>query len=106
MMSLHYQNNLNFGLSGSPWNGFCSTADYYTNFDTTSVYTIKGSTTYRTYLDQRSGQFLIGQQYNSPYQYPPSTNVVYKADPASALQDLQFSIPLLFTPVVGQISNA
>ena len=106
MMSLHYQNNLNFGLSGSPWNGFCSTADYYTNFDTTSVYTIKGSTTYRTYLDQRSGQFLIGQQYNSPYQYPPSTNVVYKADPSTALQDLQFSIPLLFTPLVGQISNA
>ena len=106
MMTLHYQNNLNFNLTGSPWNGFCTTADYYANFDTTSVYTVKGTTTFRTYLDQRAGQFLIGQQYNLPYSYPPSTNVVYSADPSLIINDLQFSIPLIFNPVVPQLSNA
>ena len=105
MMTLHYQNNVNFALSGSPWNGFCSTADYYSNYDTSSVYTYKGTTKFRTYLDQRAGQFLIGQQYSPVYTYPPSTNVIASADPSLALQDLQFGIPLIFTPVVSDISN-
>jgi starch-binding outer membrane protein, SusD/RagB family len=106
MATLHYQNNLNLPLAGSPWNGFCSTADYYNNFDTTSVYTVKGSTTYRTFLDQRAGQYLIGQQYQIQFTYPPSTNVVYSADPSKIINDLQFSIPLIFNPVVGSMSDA
>ncbi|HWB24118.1 MAG TPA: RagB/SusD family nutrient uptake outer membrane protein [Chitinophagaceae bacterium] len=105
MMTLHYQNNINFALSGSPWNGFCSTADYYSNYDTASVYTYKGTTKYRTYLDQRAGQFLIGQQYSPVYNYPPSTNVIVSADPSLAIQDAQFGIPLVFTPTVSDISN-
>lgn len=105
MMTLHYQNNINFALSGSPWNGFCSTADYYSNYDTASVYTYKGTTKYRTYLDQRAGQFLIGQQYSPVYTYPPSTNVIVSADPSLALTDVQFGIPLVFTPNVDVISN-
>lgn len=106
MMTLHYQNNVNFALSGSPWNGFCSTADYYANYDTSSVYTYKGTTKLRTYLDQRAGQFLIGQQYSPVYTYPPSSNVIVSADPSLALNDLQFGIPLAFTPNVSDISNA
>jgi hypothetical protein len=106
MGTLHYQNNVNFQLAGSPWNGFCSDADFYSKFDTSSIYSAKGSTTYRTYLDQRAGQYLIGQQYGIPYTYPPSTNVVYSADASLALQDVQFSIPLVFTPTVSTLSNA
>jgi hypothetical protein len=106
MGTLHYQNNVNFQLSGSPWNGFCSDADFYSKFDTTSIYNAKGTTVYRTYLDQRAGQYLIGQQYSIPYTYPPSTNVVYSADNSLALQDVQFSIPLIFTPAVTTLSNA
>jgi starch-binding outer membrane protein, SusD/RagB family len=105
MATLHYQNNLNLPLSGSPWNGFCSTADYYSNFDTSSVYTVKGSTTFRTFLDQRAGQYLIGQQYAIQFTYPPSTNVVYAADASLKINDLQFSIPLVFNPIVSSLSD-
>jgi len=105
MATLHYQNNLNLPLSGSPWNGFCSTADYYSNFDTNSVYSSKGTTTYRTFLDQRTGQYLIGQQYKIQFTYPPSTNVVYSADPSLEINDLQFGIPLVFNPNVTAISD-
>jgi hypothetical protein len=105
MATLHYQNNLNFPISGSPWNGFCSTADYYSKFDTSSLYTIKGSTTFRTFLDQRSGQYLIGQQYQLPFTYPPSSNVVYSASPSLIINDLQFGIPLIFNPVVSSLSD-
>jgi hypothetical protein len=105
MATLHYQNNLNFPISGSPWNGYCSTADYYSKFDTNSVYTTKGTTVYRTFLDQRTGQYLIGQQYAIDFTYPPSTNVVYSADPSLIINDLQFGIPLVFTPTVSSLSD-
>jgi len=104
METLHYQNQNNFSLTGQPWNGFCATADYYANYDTSSVYAIGGTSTTRTYVDQRSGQWLIGQQYNLQYNYPPST-YLYSASPALALQDAQFSIPLAFNPVVAKISD-
>jgi hypothetical protein len=105
MATLHYQNNLNLPLSGSPWNGFCSTADYYSNFDTTSVYATKGTTVYRTFLDQRAGQYLIGQQYQIQFTYPPSTNVVYSADASLKINDAQFGIPLVFNPIVSSMSD-
>jgi len=105
MATLHYQNNLNFPISGSPWNGYCSTADYYSKFDTNSLYVNKGSTRYRTFLDQRTGQYLIGQQYAINYAYPPSTNVVVSADPSLIINDLQFGIPLIFTPTVSSLSD-
>jgi hypothetical protein len=107
MMTLHYQNNLNFGLSGQPWNGFSSTAAYYSNFDTVSTYSVKGNTTLRSYIDQRSGQYLIGQQFNVSYSYPPSSNVIVSSTDATlALTDQQFNLPLSFTPNVDTISNA
>lgn len=104
MATLHYQSDKTFGLSGSPWNGFSSTADYYAQFDTSSTYTTQGNEILRTYKDQRTGQFLIGQQYAIPYNYPPST-YVYWADPSLALKDAQTGLMLKFSPYVLQLSN-
>ena len=104
METLHYQNQNNFTLNGQPWNGFCATADYYANYDTNSNYAAAGTTVNRTFVDQRSGQWLIGQQWNTQYNFPPST-YLYKAPPALALQDAQFSIPLSFNPVVSSLSD-
>lgn len=106
MSTLHYQSNLNFGLSGSPWNGFCSTADFYSTFDTSSVYALKGTTTFRTFNDQRAGQYLVGQQYAVQYSYPPSTSVIVNADPSLAIIDAQTKASLNFVPTVGLLSDA
>ncbi len=104
--TLHYQSNLNFQLTSSPWNGYCTNAEFYSHYDTTSVYTVKGQNTYRSFLDARTGQFLIGQQYNVPYTYPPSTNVLYSStDPSLKILDAQTGKPLNFYPNVTEISN-
>jgi hypothetical protein len=105
METLHYQNNINFALSGSPWNGFSTAADFYYKFDTSSIYTTKGAITYRTFNDQRTGQYLVGQQYNIVYSYPPSTNVVVNAPAADIINDAQFGIPLIFSPDVNVLSD-
>lgn len=105
MNTLHYQNNINFGLTSSPYNGFCSTIAFYSLFDTSSTYLRSGSEILRTFLDQRTGQYLIGQQYSIPYTYPPSTGVVVSAPSSMMLTDLQTGKLLSFTPVVNQLSN-
>ena len=69
METLHYH------LSGSPWNGYCSTADIYNQYDNT---------------DQRKSMYLVGQQYGSD---------------GTALTDVQTSLPLVFDPVVPSISD-
>jgi len=108
MQTLHYQNQINFNLSGQPWNGFCSTADFYYTFDTSSIYTASGGTTYRTFNDQRTGQYLVGQQFSAQYNYPPDKNVIISTSNPNitALQDVQFSIPLIFSPTVATLSDA
>jgi hypothetical protein len=104
--TLHYQNNLNFQLSSSPWNGYCINAEFYSHYDTSSVYTVKGQNTYRTFLDARSGQYLIGQQFAVPYSFPPSTNVLYASEDASLkIKDAQTGKFLSFYPNVTEISN-
>ncbi len=104
--TLHYQSNLNFQLSSSPWNGYCINAEFYSHYDTTSVYTVKGQNTYRTYLDSRSGQYLIGQQFAVPYTFPPSTNVLYASQDANLkIKDAQTGKLLSFYPNVTEISN-
>lgn len=104
--TLHYQSNLNFQLSGSPWNGYCINAEFYSHYDTSSVYTVKGQNTYRTYLDARSGQYLVGQQFAVPYSFPPSTNVLYASQDASLkIKDAQTGKFLSFYPNVTEISN-
>ena len=65
MQTLHYQSNATFGLSGSPWNGFCSTADIYNQYDN---------------ADKRKSMYLVGQQYGAD---------------GTALVDAQTSLPLV-----------
>lgn len=76
MQTLHYSNNLTYGLTGQPWNGFCSTADVYNKYDASDV---------------RRTQFLIGQQY--------------AADGVTPLTDPQANLPVIFTPIVSTISD-
>ena len=104
--TLHYQSNVNFQLSSSPWNGYCTNAEFYSHYDTSSVYTVKGQNTYRTFLDARTGQFLIGQQFTVPYTYPPNTNVLYSSTDATLkLTDAQTGKLLNFYPNVTEINN-
>lgn len=107
MNTLHYQNNTNFGLSGNPYNGFCSEAPYYYTFDTTSTYRTQAGITYRTFNDQRTGQFLVGQQFSARYAYPPYRDVVVaSSDPSvTPLIDLQTNLSLKFTPVIATLSD-
>ena len=50
METLHYQLNKKYDLLSNPWNGFCSTFDYYNQFDD---------------ADNRKKMFLVGQQYDN-----------------------------------------
>lgn len=75
MQTLHYQSNATFGLSGSPWNGFCSTADIYNQYDN---------------ADKRKSMYLVGQQYGAD---------------GTALVDAQTSLPLVFTANVNSLSD-
>lgn len=77
MQTLHYSNNLTYGLTGQPWNGFCSTADVLNKFDA---------------ADSRKAQFLVGQQY--------------AADGVTPLTDPQANLPVIFDPNVTSLSDA
>jgi hypothetical protein len=76
MQTLHYSNNLTYGLTGQPWNGFCSTADVLNKFDA---------------ADARKAQFLVGQQY--------------AADGVTPLTDPQANLPVIFDPNVTSLSD-
>jgi len=105
---LHYQSNEAFGMStgGNLWNGFCSEADFYGSFDTTSSYVVSGNKTLRTYSDMRAGQWLIGQQYIGTYNYPPYQNVVVAGPSADQVIDAGTSTPLAFNPNFTLFSDA
>ncbi len=105
---LHYQSNEAFGMptGGNLWNGFCSEADFYSTFDTTSTYVNSGSEVLRNYNDMRSGQWLVGQQYIGTYNYPPSQNVVVSAPAADRVIDAGTSAPLAFNPNFTAFSDA
>lgn len=76
MQTLHYQLNLKYNLTGSPWNGFCATADYYFgNFSAG---------------DRRTSMWLIGQQYDIS---------------GNPIVDAQTGQPLVISPWVNQLSN-
>jgi hypothetical protein len=77
MQTLHYSHNLTYGLTGQPWNGFCSTADVYNKYEST---------------DARRAQFLVGQQY--------------EADGVTPLQDPQANLPVILDPNVTSLSDA
>lgn len=77
MQTLHYASNLTYGLTGSPWNGFCSTADVINKYEAG---------------DARKAQYLIGQQY--------------AADGVTPISDPQTNLPVIFDPNVTSISDA
>lgn len=107
METLHYDNDKNYGIPGGAWNGYCTNAEFYSLFDTTSVYTVKGQNTYRTYNDQRAGQFIIGQQFKEQVTYPPNINMLtYSENPNLKIKDAQTNLDLSFYPDFDQISSA
>ncbi|HTK20464.1 MAG TPA: RagB/SusD family nutrient uptake outer membrane protein [Mucilaginibacter sp.] len=77
MQTLHYSHNLTYGLTGQPWNGFCSTSDVYNKYDAS---------------DARRAQFLVGQQY--------------AADGVTPLMDPQANLPVILNPNVTSLSDA
>ena len=77
MQTLHYQSQATFGLSGQPWNGFCSTADVLNKYAAGDV---------------RKNQFLVGQQY--------------AADGVTPLKDSQTGLALVFNPNITTISSS
>jgi hypothetical protein len=108
MTTLHYNNNQNLNLSVNPWNGFCATADFYYQYDTSSTYSLGATTTTRTFNDQRTGQWLVGAQFASTYQYPPNANVlVASTDPSKPqiIDNHTTDTLLYFNPVVSVFSN-
>jgi len=50
MRTLHYANQQTYGLGNSPWNGFCTLADFYNSFESN---------------DLRGAMWIKGQQYAS-----------------------------------------
>jgi hypothetical protein len=48
MRTLHYANQQTYGLGNSPWNGFCTLADFYNSFES---------------KDLRNAMWIKGQQY-------------------------------------------
>ncbi len=86
--SIEFNSSLTFGIPCCNYgnNGASTTRDFYQFFDTTSTYSsnsvqINGRTvnnTLRTFNDQRTGQYLIGQQFqgNGVSNYPPYKNWV------------------------------
>lgn len=106
METMHYNNDKNYGVAGGGWNGYCTNAEFYSNFDTSSVYVLKGNNTYRTYNDARAGQFIIGQQYAEAATYPPNTNVLFSSTDASLkIKDAQTGMDLSFYPDFDLISS-
>ena len=105
---LHYQSNLAFGMKSGAnlWNGFCTQADFYNTFDTSSTYVQSGLNTLRNYKDMRSGQWLIGQQYIGTYNYPPSQNVIVSGPADQRVIDAGTSAPLAFNPNFTLFSDA
>lgn len=76
MATLHYQNQETYNLTQTPWNGFCSTADFYNKFDP---------------ADQRRQMFLVGQQYGAD---------------GTPLKDNQTGLPLVIDPHVPVFSSS
>lgn len=106
METLHYDNDKNYGIPGGAWNGYCTNAEFYSSFDTSSVYVTKGQNVYRTYNDARAGQFIIGQQFKEAVSYPPNTNVLSaSANDNLKIKDAQTGLDLSFYSDFDLISS-
>ena len=105
--TLHYDNVSTFGLPGGMWNGFCTHANFYYTFDTSSTYTVNGNNTYRTFRDQRTGQYLVGQQFSVRYPYPQHKDILYAStDNSIKLKDGGTGLPLIYEPNFNVIASS
>lgn len=102
-------------------NGMSTTKPFYDFYDTTAVYetrVVNGNTNvYKTFNDQRTGQFLKGQQYVKGINYPPHQNILFKssntdkvglgaANPgALMIYDDQSQLPLAYFDTMYLVSN-
>ncbi|MBS1666797.1 MAG: RagB/SusD family nutrient uptake outer membrane protein [Bacteroidetes bacterium] len=97
--SIEFNSSLTFGIPCCNFgnNGASSTRDFYQYFDTNSTYSynavqINGRMVHnklRTFNDQRTGQYLIGQQFQGDgvTNYPPSKNWVVDNDDVCCTYD-------------------
>lgn len=111
-----------FSQAGMGNNGMSTTKPFYDFYDTSAVYetkVINGNTNvYKTFNDQRTGQFLRGQQYVKGVTYPPHQNILHKSsntDPvglgnagvpgALMIYDDQSQLPLSYFDTIYLVSN-
>ncbi len=78
-MTLHYQSQKTFDLAFQPWNGYCTSAEFYNSYDDT---------------DARKANFLAGQQFQSD-------GVTQLVDPGAEASDPDGG-PLNFTPELNE----
>lgn len=76
LFTLHYQSNETFGLGASPYNGWCTPAAFYNQYEA---------------ADTRRQMFLVGQQYDRT---------------GAPQSDKQVNLPLSFNPNVDVISSS
>lgn len=101
--TLHYADLPAFGLLGGMYNGWSSHGDYlYSNFDTTAVYSTTNNKIYKTYNDQRTGQWLVGQRYSEKQNYPQSQNVLVYSPTGAITSD---GLPLAYQPNFTLLSD-
>ncbi|MHA4810986.1 RagB/SusD family nutrient uptake outer membrane protein [Flavitalea flava] len=103
-VTLEFNSALTFGIPccGYGNNGGSTTHDFYQFFDTTSSYidttvTIKGRTVtnkLRTFNDQRTAQYLIGQQFQGDgiTNYPPNRNWIVESSDVCCTYDGDASV--------------
>lgn len=120
--SIMYNNAyFTFGQTGMGNNGMSTTKPFYDFYDTTATYetrVVDGNTNvYKTFNDQRTGQFLRGQQFVKGITYPQYQNILYSssnpspvgigpAEPgAIKLFDDQSQLPLAYFDTMYLVSN-
>jgi hypothetical protein len=114
--SIEFNSSLTFGIPCCNFgnNGASTTRDFYQYFDTTSTYgsntvTINGRTvhnTLRTFNDQRTGQYLVGQQFQGDgvTNYPPYKNWIVANDDPCCTYDGNSSVNM--TTKIGDDYNS
>jgi hypothetical protein len=114
--SIEFNSSLTFGIPCCNYgnNGASSTRDFYQYFDTSSTYgsstvVINGRTVHnklRTFNDMRTGQYLIGQQFQGDgvTNYPPYKNWIVDNDDVCCTYDGDASVNM--TTKIGDDYNS
>ncbi len=103
--TLHYDMNVMFDLPEQPVNGYCAPPEFYDLFDLSHTDRVVGDKTYRTYNDQRTGMWVVGQQYDEKYPYPPYKDVLVDAPDEMKLKDQGTGMDLKIEPHFSELSS-